>query len=46
MRKKAEAAKQTFHYPRPDPLPTAADADKARAAGRPVVVRFLCPTAM
>src|SRR5664280_2827216 len=29
MRKQAEAAKQTFRYPRPSPLPTADDAAKA-----------------
>ena len=43
LRGKAEAAKQTFRYPRPDSLPTTTDADKARADGRPVVVRFLTP---
>jgi glutamyl-tRNA synthetase len=43
QRKAAEAAKQSFRYVRPDPMPTAADADTARAAGKPVVVRFLCP---
>jgi glutamyl-tRNA synthetase len=44
MRTAAQEAKQNFKYPRPDPLPTAADAETARAEGRPVVVRFLCPT--
>ena len=44
MRSAAMAAKQGFRYPRPNPLPTPADADKARAAGRPVVVRFICPS--
>jgi glutamyl-tRNA synthetase len=43
MRAEAEAARTGFRYRRPDPLPTAADAEAARAAGRPVVVRFLCP---
>ena len=43
LRKQAEARKASFKYTRPDPLPTQADADKARAAGRPVVVRLLCP---
>jgi len=43
MRRTAEARKQNFRYGRPDPLPTAADARRAQAAGRPVVVRFLCP---
>jgi len=42
MRKVAEAAKQTFRYPRPEKLPTATDAQKARAEGEPVVVRLLC----
>ncbi|MDY7010081.1 MAG: glutamate--tRNA ligase [Planctomycetota bacterium] len=43
MRADARAEKRNFRYPRPGPLPTAADADKARAAGRPVVVRFKIP---
>ena len=43
MREKAQAEKAGFRYPRPDPLPTAADAEKAQADGRPVVVRFWCP---
>lgn len=33
-----------FRYPRPATLPTDADAARAKAAGRPVVVRFLCPS--
>ncbi|HUT61920.1 MAG TPA: glutamate--tRNA ligase [Phycisphaerae bacterium] len=41
MRAEAQAGKEAFRYPRPDPLPTAADAAKAAAEGRPVVVRFL-----
>ena len=45
LRARAEAAKTGFLYPRPDPLPTAADALTARAEGRPVVVRFLSPGA-
>jgi len=40
MRKQAEAAKQTFHYPRPATFPDAAAVKSARAAGKPVVVRF------
>ncbi|KKO03541.1 hypothetical protein LCGC14_0094660 [marine sediment metagenome] len=44
LRKAAEANKTGFRYTRPDPLPAAADADRARAEGRPVVVRFLSPT--
>ena len=43
LRTAAQAEKRSFCYPRPDPLPTAADAEEARAAGKPVVVRFLCP---
>lgn len=43
LRKQAEAAKTGFKYPRPNPLPTAEDAAKARAEGRPVVVRFKVP---
>jgi glutamyl/glutaminyl-tRNA synthetase len=43
MRREAVAQKQSFRYPRPDPLPTQADADRARAEGRPVVVRFKTP---
>ena len=43
MRAQAWAAKSAFRYVRPDPLPTAADAEKAQADGRPVVVRFVCP---
>lgn len=43
MHKGAEAEKKSFRYPRPDALPTADDAARARAAGRPVVVRFLRP---
>lgn len=43
MRKTAEAKKESFKYPRPDPLPTEADAARARADGRPVVVRFKTP---
>ena len=43
LREQAQAAKETFRYPRPDPLPGASDADQARSAGKPVVVRFKCP---
>ncbi|MCL2700780.1 MAG: glutamate--tRNA ligase [Phycisphaerae bacterium] len=43
LRAAAEAAKVPFRYPRPATFPTHADADAARAAGRPVVVRFACP---
>lgn len=43
MRREAAARKESFRYPRPDPLPTEADADRARKEGRPVVVRFKTP---
>ncbi len=43
MRQAARAEKRNFRYPRPDPLPRRNDADKARAEGRPVVVRFKIP---
>ena len=42
MRAKAQAEKTGFRYPRPDPMPTAEDAERAKAEGRPVVVRLLC----
>jgi len=43
MRKQAEAQKKGFFYPRPKKYPTESDADKARAEGRPVTVRFAMP---
>jgi glutamyl-tRNA synthetase len=43
MRQRAVAAGRAFHYPRPTRLPTTVDADRARAEGRPVVVRFKMP---
>ena len=43
MRGAAEAEKRSFRYPRPDSLPTEADAQAAAAEGRRVVVRFACP---
>ena len=43
MRKEAEGGGRAFRYPRPEPLPTAEDAERARAEGRPVVVRFRNP---
>ncbi len=43
MRDAAAASKQNFRYPRPREFPTKDDADRARAAGRPVAVRFACP---
>jgi len=45
LRAAAQADKRGFRYERPDPLPTAADAERAGADGRPVVVRFACPRA-
>jgi len=42
-RKEAEARGTVFKYERPRKLPTEADAEKARAEGRPVVVRFKVP---
>ncbi|MHC4740696.1 MAG: glutamate--tRNA ligase [Planctomycetota bacterium] len=43
LRKEAEAKKGGFAYRRPDTFPTEADAEKARAEGRPVTVRFAVP---
>ncbi len=43
LRKKAESKKNTLNYNRPKDFPTAADAQKARAEGRPVTVRFAVP---
>ena len=43
MRARAKDANRKFSYPRPDVLPTRADAENARAAGLPVVVRLRCP---
>lgn len=45
MRDKAREQKQTFRYPRPESFPSEADAEKARSAGRPVVVRLAVPDA-
>jgi len=45
LRRQAVARNETFHYPRPGSPPTAADAERARAQGRPVVVRFKAPAA-
>jgi glutamyl-tRNA synthetase len=42
-RKEAEAAKRAFRYQRPATFPAKADADRAAAEGKPVVVRFACP---
>jgi glutamyl/glutaminyl-tRNA synthetase len=43
LRKEAEAKKENFIYPRPRDFPDAKDAEKARAEGRPVTVRFASP---
>ncbi|MHC5108427.1 MAG: glutamate--tRNA ligase [Planctomycetota bacterium] len=43
MRQEAQAAKRNIYYRRPDPLPTVADGEAARAAGKPCVVRFKMP---
>ncbi len=43
MRREATEKKVSFRYPRPEKFPTEADAEKARAEGRPVVVRFAVP---
>jgi glutamyl/glutaminyl-tRNA synthetase len=43
MRRAAESEKRSFRYPRPNPLPSRADADRARSEGRSVVVRFRVP---
>lgn len=43
MRQAAQKRKVNFRYPRPATFPAEADAEAARAAGRPVVVRFRMP---
>ena len=43
LRKEAEAQKKAFSYPRPQDFPSAKDAEKASAEGRPVTVRFAVP---
>jgi glutamyl/glutaminyl-tRNA synthetase len=43
LRDAAAKAKKTFLYPRPEVLPTDADVEAARAAGRPVTMRFAMP---
>lgn len=43
MREQAEARKEGFVYPRPSAFPTDKDAEKARAEGRAVTVRFAVP---
>ncbi|MGA2093128.1 MAG: glutamate--tRNA ligase [Sedimentisphaerales bacterium] len=43
LRKQAEAQKKGFVYQRPTVLPSEADVEKARAAGKPVTIRFAMP---
>lgn len=43
LRAQAEAQKKGFLYPRPQQFPTEQDVEKARAAGKPVTVRFALP---
>jgi len=43
LRARAEAETGGFRYTRPAAVPTRQEAEKARADGRPVVVRFRCP---
>jgi len=43
LRKQAEARKKGFVYQKPTVLPTETDVEKARAAGKPVTVRFAMP---
>jgi len=43
MRKEAEKQKKGFIFRRPDQIPSEADAQKARAEGRAVTVRFAIP---
>ncbi|UCG49809.1 MAG: glutamate--tRNA ligase [Phycisphaerales bacterium] len=43
LRKQAQAGKGGFAYRRPERFPQAGDAEKARAEGRPVTVRFAVP---
>jgi glutamyl/glutaminyl-tRNA synthetase len=43
MRTQAEAQKKGFTYPRPERFPSEQDAEKARAEGKPVTIRFALP---
>ena len=43
MRDKAAANKDNFAYSRPDEFPDESDVEKARAQGKPVVVRLVMP---
>ena len=43
QRKQAEAQKEGFAYKRPEKFPSFEEAEKARAEGKPVTVRFAVP---
>ena len=43
LREQARTEKRDFRYVRPDPLPTEADAERARRESKPVVIRFAMP---
>ncbi len=43
LRKAAQGSGKGFRYPRPATFPSEADARRARAEGRPVVIRFKMP---
>ncbi|MBW8000783.1 MAG: glutamate--tRNA ligase [Planctomycetes bacterium] len=43
LRDKAAAEKKNFTYPRPENFPDESDAEKAKAQGKPVTVRFAVP---
>ncbi|MCK5428112.1 MAG: glutamate--tRNA ligase, partial [Anaerolineales bacterium] len=43
LRRQAEAEKRSFVYPRPADFPDECEVEKARAEGRPAVVRFAMP---
>jgi glutamyl/glutaminyl-tRNA synthetase len=43
LRKEAEAQKKGFVYSRPEKFPDGKEVDDARAAGRPITVRFAVP---
>jgi len=45
MRESAKREKRAVTYLRPSPLPTIAEGEAARAAGRPIVVRMKMPSA-
>ncbi|MEE8170328.1 MAG: glutamate--tRNA ligase [Phycisphaerae bacterium] len=45
MRATARAEKRNFGYPRPAAAPSQSDADRARADGRPAVIRMKAPDA-